>query len=182
MVVFNFFVLIAKILKCQVFLLLLKQLLTLKILPVTLFKDLVATFRKPPVTEKLAPEPGCDSKNCSVNCLWTFTYPMRGDHVEKTYQWQRRILMLLSVQVSEFVIVFKEVSQIFVFNIFFNWPTKKFKNLWHMYKESTDFKLNIFKNLYLDRKWQVGSVGSRGWQLEREQEKIEQWPDAELEN
>ncbi len=36
---------------------------------------------------------------------------------------------------------------------------------------STDFKLNIFKNLYLDRKWQVGSVGSRGWQLEREQEK-----------
>jgi hypothetical protein len=36
---------------------------------------------------------------------------------------------------------------------------------------STDFKLNIFKNLYLDRKWQVGSVGSRGWQLVREQEK-----------
>jgi hypothetical protein len=49
------------------FLLILKQLLILKILPVTLFKDLVATFRKPPVTEKLAPEPGCDSENCSVN-------------------------------------------------------------------------------------------------------------------
>ncbi len=66
--VFNFFFLIAKIMKCQVFLLLLKQLLILKILPVTFFKDLVATFRKPTVTEKLAPEPGCDSKNCSVNC------------------------------------------------------------------------------------------------------------------
>jgi hypothetical protein len=90
---------------------------------------------------------------------------MRGDHVEKTDQWQRRILMLLSVQVSEFVIVFIEASQIFVFNIFFNWPTKKFKNLWRMYKESTDFKLNIFKNLYLDRK-----------------EKIKQWPGAVLEN
>jgi hypothetical protein len=49
-----------------------------------------------------------------------------------------------------------------------------------MFKESTDFKLNIFKNLYLDRKWQVGSVGSRGWQLERETEKIDQRPSADF--
>jgi hypothetical protein len=39
----------------------------LKILPVNLFKELVAAFRNPPVTMKVAPEPGCDSKNCSVN-------------------------------------------------------------------------------------------------------------------
>jgi hypothetical protein len=41
----------------------------LKSVPVTLFKELVAAFRKPPVTVKLAPEPDCDSENCSVNRL-----------------------------------------------------------------------------------------------------------------
>jgi hypothetical protein len=41
--------------------------LIFKILPVTLFKELVAAFRNPPVTVKLASEPGCDSKNCSIN-------------------------------------------------------------------------------------------------------------------
>jgi hypothetical protein len=45
----------------------LKHLLILKILPETLFKELVAAFRNSPVIVKLAPEPGCDSKNCSVN-------------------------------------------------------------------------------------------------------------------
>jgi hypothetical protein len=30
-------------------------------------KTLVAASRNPPVTVKIAPEPGCDSKNCSVN-------------------------------------------------------------------------------------------------------------------
>jgi hypothetical protein len=48
-------------------LLLKKKLTILKILQVTLFKVIVAAFRKPPVTVKLAPEPGCDSENCSVN-------------------------------------------------------------------------------------------------------------------
>jgi hypothetical protein len=70
----------------------LKTLTNFKILPVTLFKELAEGFRKPPVTLKLAPEPGCDSENCSVNrpCLVNlgrlFPCPMRGDHVEKTDQ------------------------------------------------------------------------------------------------
>jgi hypothetical protein len=34
-----------------------------KILPVTLFKELVALFRNPPVTVKLALEPSCYSEN-----------------------------------------------------------------------------------------------------------------------
>jgi hypothetical protein len=31
------------------------------------FKELVEAFRNPPVPVNLATEPGCDSKNCSVN-------------------------------------------------------------------------------------------------------------------
>jgi hypothetical protein len=46
----------------------LKTLLISKSLPVTFFKELVVAFRNPPVTVQLAPEPGCDSENCSVNC------------------------------------------------------------------------------------------------------------------
>jgi hypothetical protein len=48
---------IAKKIKSQV-LTSLKTLTNFKILPVTLFKELVATFRNPPVTVKLAPESG----------------------------------------------------------------------------------------------------------------------------
>jgi hypothetical protein len=54
-VIFKFFGgLIAKIpvIKCKN--------LILKILPVTLFKVIVAALRKPPVNCKLDPEPGCD--------------------------------------------------------------------------------------------------------------------------
>jgi hypothetical protein len=66
-----------------------------KICPVTLFKELVAAFRKPPASVKLVPEPGCDSENCSVNCPWhvylgrLFPCPMRVDYAEKTDQWER---------------------------------------------------------------------------------------------
>jgi hypothetical protein len=49
-----------------------------------------AAFRNLPVTVKLAPESGCDSKNCSVNRPWhvylgrrLFPCPIRGDHVRK---------------------------------------------------------------------------------------------------
>jgi hypothetical protein len=52
---------------CPVFTASLKHLLILKILPETLFKDLVAAFRDPLVAVKLALEPGCDSENCSAN-------------------------------------------------------------------------------------------------------------------
>ncbi len=52
------------------FLLLWKHLLIFKVLPVTLFKELVAAFRNPPVSVELASEPGCDSKNCSVKRPW----------------------------------------------------------------------------------------------------------------
>ncbi len=62
------FVFIAKKIKCQAFTCFFENtLLIFKILPVTLFKELVAAFRNQPVTVKLASEPGCDSENCSVN-------------------------------------------------------------------------------------------------------------------
>jgi hypothetical protein len=38
-----------------------------KILPITLFKVIVAAFRKPLVSVKLDPKPGGDSEICSVN-------------------------------------------------------------------------------------------------------------------
>jgi hypothetical protein len=44
-------------------------------------QELVAAFRNPPVTEKLAPYPGCDFENCSVNlCAFRTTFPL---HVGK---------------------------------------------------------------------------------------------------
>jgi hypothetical protein len=67
----------------------LKTFTNFKILPVTLFNVIVAAFRKPPVTVKLAPEPGCDSENGSVDrpshvyLGRLFPCPMRGDHVKK---------------------------------------------------------------------------------------------------
>ncbi len=57
----------------------LKTLTNFKSLPVTLFKELVAAFRNPPVAVKLAPEPGCDSKNCSVlpvTFVFRLTFPL----------------------------------------------------------------------------------------------------------
>ncbi len=100
-------------------LLLWKHSIILKILPVSLFKVIVAAFKNPPVTVKLAPA----SENSSVNRSWhvylgrLFPCPMRGDHAEKTDQWQRycivsrrTILMRLSVKVSKSVSVFIETK------------------------------------------------------------------------
>jgi hypothetical protein len=44
------------------YLLLLNQLIILKILPATIFKELFAAYRKLPVT---VPKAACDSENCS---------------------------------------------------------------------------------------------------------------------
>jgi hypothetical protein len=66
--------------------------------------------------------------------IWA-DFPLSNDRPITGIVSQRRILMRLSVQVSEFVIGFIEASKILVFNIFFNGPTKKFKNHWRMYVE-----------------------------------------------
>ncbi len=105
------------------YLLLWKHLLIFIILPVTLFKELVEAFRNPPVPVNLATEPGCDSKNCSVNRLWhvyvfraTFPCPIQGDHVEKTYKWQRNVFFYQSSLSSMSNQDFK-VKSIFVENL-----------------------------------------------------------------
>ncbi len=54
----------------------------------------------------------------------------------------------LSLQISEFLGVFIEASQtLFVFNIFFHRPTKKFKNHWLCW-ESTDVVLETLTSRY----------------------------------
>jgi hypothetical protein len=61
LVVFYFFVLIGKFLLAP-----LKTLTNFKNSSSNPLKELVAAFIKPPVTVKLVPEPGWDSKTCSV--------------------------------------------------------------------------------------------------------------------
>jgi len=114
-------------------LLLKKKLTILKILQVTLFKVIVAAFRKPPVTVKLAPEPGCDSDN-SLNCpcmfikvnfsavIWEVITAENRQLTEIVSR--RKIMMQLSVQVSWFR-GFIEVSKIAVFNYFFQQGNQK---------------------------------------------------------
>jgi hypothetical protein len=70
----------------------LKTLIKFKNPTSNLVQKLVAAFRNPPFTVKLAPEPDCDSKNCSVNRPLhvylgrLFPCPIRGDPMEKTDQ------------------------------------------------------------------------------------------------
>jgi hypothetical protein len=125
------------------FLLLWKHLIILKILPVTFFKDLVAAFRNPLGTVKLDLEPLLGFwklfRKPPLTCVNRAIFPLSNERWSRGENWpmteivsQRRILMLLSVQVSEFVSVFIEASHIFVINSFFNRSTKKSKNHWFM--------------------------------------------------
>ncbi len=102
------------------YLLLWKYLLILKILQVTLFKELALAFRNPP---------GRDSDN-SLNCPCMYIKVnfsavkwevITGEKrpVTKIVS-QRKILMRLSIQVSQFVRVFIEVSKILKFRSLLN--------------------------------------------------------------
>ncbi len=84
----------------------------LKFLPVTLFRDRITAFWKPPVSLKVVPKPACDPENCSESRLWIYIGKNRPTRAEKAateiYAACGTIFRITVVS------VFKEASENFI--------------------------------------------------------------------